>query len=83
MTTAINAAINPYSMAVAPLSFFPKRVNADIFGSQHDLGRINVSRNHEFHPNSVTKTLATLHFRILFILQKQWLILRGVRLFGS
>jgi hypothetical protein len=30
MTTAINAAINPYSMAVAPLSFFAKRANADI-----------------------------------------------------
>jgi len=30
MTTAINAAINPYSMAVAPLSFFAKRAKADI-----------------------------------------------------
>jgi len=30
MTTAINAAISPYSMAVAPLSFFKKRANEDI-----------------------------------------------------
>ena len=30
ITTAISAAIRPYSMAVAPLSFFAKRANADI-----------------------------------------------------